>query len=165
VHREVEVGEKKYRITIGYGAYQRISALNMFLRVMNPDVEKEVKVEERSPEDIKDATEVATAALKSEHLLTDEGATEIQGLGDIKEGFNLIDLLGAEQKLQEKVNEAKTRILEIAVRDAASNQFLSKDYIEYDLGPVDGEELFNLVIETFELIEGELKDAKRRKKS
>jgi hypothetical protein len=165
VNREVEVGEKKYRLTIGYGAYQRISALNVFLRAMDPDFEREITVEEDIPEDIENATEVATAALKSEHLITSEEAEELQSLGDIKEGFNLIDLLGAEQKLQEKVHEAKTRILEIAVRDAASNQFLSKDYIEYDLGPAEGEELFALVIETFELIEDEVKDAKRRKKS
>jgi hypothetical protein len=165
VNREVEVGEKTYRISIGFGAYQRISALNVFLRAMNPDFEQEIDTAEASQGDIEKATEVATAALRSEELITKEEEAELQTLADLGGGLDLIDLLGAEQKLQEKIHESKVRILEIAVRDASSNEFLSRDYVEYDLSPAHGEELFATVMETFELIESEIKDVKRKKKS
>ena len=166
MNREVEVGEKKYRITIGYGAYQRVSALNVFLRAMNPDFEQEIEAnEDESQGDIERATEVATAALRSEELITKDEEVELQSLADLGGGLNLIDLLGAEQKLQEKIHESKVRILEIAVRDASSNEFLNRDYVEYDLSPAHGEELFAMVMETFELIEDEIKDVNRKKKS
>lgn len=166
MNREIEVGEKKYRISIGYGVYQRMEALTVFIRATSePDVEQVIEMEPvQSEADMKKAAKLATTALKSEEIIDEDEAEQLQILG-LSEGIDFFELLNAEQKLSEKIHEVKVRILEIAVRDAKTNNFLSNDYIEYDLSPTDGEELFTKVIETFELIKDEITDKERQKNS
>lgn len=162
-NRVVEVGDRKYRITIGYGAFQRLDALAVFVQAGTAvDVEETVDVQ--TDGDMKKATEVTTTALRSEELVTKDEAEEMKILGDLGGDVDLFDMINAEQKFREKVQEVKVRILTIAVRDE-KNHFLNVDYIEYDLSPSDGEELFTLVMETFELIKSELADEDRKKKS
>lgn len=165
MNREVEVGKKKYRITIGYGAFQRLDALAVFIRATEPASEKDAEDVPTETEP-KKAAEVATAVLKSEEIATAKEVEDIKILGDLGGGgYDFFDILNAEQKLTEKVHEVKVRMLQIAVRDAKTNTFLNADFIEYDLIPSHGEELFNLVMETFELIQAELTDEDRKKKS
>jgi NAD/NADP transhydrogenase alpha subunit len=166
--RDITVEDKKYKIRMGYGAYQRLSSLFVFLRATGYDVAVEMNAGEASesmtPADNKTGEGVAVEALKSERLLSREEAEQIGMLSSLNTGVDIVDLLSSESKLNEKINEAKVRILEIVVRDANGNP-LTKDYLEYDLSASAGETLLAAVIETYNVVKSEVTDKERKKKS
>ncbi len=166
--REVRVGEKDYKIRIGYGVYQRIDALSVFLRVATPDTKVDIGPDgaplsaKEKVEVKKEGIEASKAALVSEEVMTPAEASDALP-STLTDGMKLIDLMDIEMKLGEKVNDAKLRIIEMAVREKNGGS-LSRDYIESGLSPLEGEQLFTLVMETYETYRQQIEAEGRKKK-
>lgn len=167
MEREVTVEDKKYRIKIGFGVYNRIDALSVIIRATSPEFQQTIVAQSDAPmtEDervsvVKDNLTIGTNILKSEEILTSEEAEKISNV--TFDNTRLIDLLEIEQTLGEKVGEAKMRILEIAVRDSA-DRYLTQEFIESGLSPSAGSKLFALVMETFDLVKKDVEDKKNAK--
>ena len=164
--RDVKIGDKEYKIRIGFGVYQRIDALSVFIRVttVRPTDGEDLPLTEKEQHEQKvENLDAAKAALVSEDIMTPTEAKEILP-ASLAETNAFIELIDAEQKLSERMRETKIRVIELAVRNKAGVP-LAREYIETGLDPSDGEELFVQVMETFDLLRQQIEDGERRKKS
>lgn len=172
--RIVEVDGQKFKIRIGYGAYQRIDYLRLLVEATRPtkvieldegDVEKAEPVEEQelSQEDLDLGYEAALAALTAEGILDGADQADLRPSNDLTGVQSLLDMIDVESSVSEKVREAKLKIIKLAVRRNDGAQ-IDDEFLENGLSPIGGETLFTQVMETFEVLKSGVEDVELKKK-
>jgi len=171
--RIVEADGQKFKIRIGYGAYQRIDYLRLLVDATRPmkveDYEDEESVEET--EDVQEETqeekdlafEAAVAALKAEGIFDSADKAALRPDTDLTGVQGMLDMIDVETSVSEKVREAKFKIIKLAVRRADGAQ-IDDEFLEDGLSPIGGETLFTQVMETFEVLKAGVEDVELKKK-
>lgn len=178
--RIVEADGQKFKIRIGYGAFQRIDYLRLLVEatrapaavepeeavdleeVIDPLVEA-VDVPDLTQEEIDTGYEAAVAALVAEGIFDGTDKESLKPKNDLSGIQGLLDMIDVEASVSERVRVAKCKIIKLAVRRQDGAQ-IDDEFLENGLSPVGGETLFTQVMETFEVLKAGVEDVELKKK-